>query len=371
MWTTRTVLRSKAFSARRCLVLLSLAFLSGCEKGGDSQEAGREITWPQVAIVADLSLTPLSTPAEPLLTNLKAMGFDTVLLDARTTPTSLLAQQIRAAKLQQLYTVIRTASPADDLSGRPGETIDLQHPDMVQADGWVLTLEHPGQLEYARALRMALQAANPNVALIADMAVDRAGVGQQTAMSLPGELFDIALHVDESAGILSRTARPGENPPVDLNETAADGLPRWHRTPLCEASVDQPCSNDVRLLAMAFMQSAAPVTDVIEGDYWHDVYASLIKLRKSVPWIREGKMQWYAAGAEADVLAYRLISASRQHILVAINVSDRHHELPLPFGFMSVSKVRLWASYDPEIRELVTSKPILLPARSAVVVVDD
>jgi hypothetical protein len=354
---------------------LILVALAGCERAAPPQGVAPDTPWPQSAIVADLSYRPSSNDAGPDFAAWKALGFDTVLLDPRSAPTPWLEQRIEAARAQQLRVVIQLDRPENAAPSRPDGDHALGDESLRLADGLLLTIRGDADLTAARALRDA----NPDTALIAQIPASRPA-GRSTGDALPTEVFDAVLIEDASTdllalldreGALSPTAFAERHPAATQGQADLDGLTRWIRLPHCGLAEDPPCNEDIRLLVMGFMQGPVPVTGVIEDSFWQEVYRSLIRLRTQSARLRAGKREWYAADDQAGVLAYRFTNDARHQLLVAINVSDNHHELPLPFGFMADSKVRLWASYDPAIREIVTSRPVMLPARSAVVVLYD
>ena len=378
MWAS-----SKPFAGSRyhaaLWMLVALALVAGCEQSGQQQEATRKAEWPRTAIVADLADRP---DTEQTLPGVKAAGFDTVLFDAGAEPNSSLQQRLDAAKQQQLHTLVRLEAAEADRLLTPRETTGLPGQQLPRADGLVLKLERPADLDMARQLRKALQQKRPGTMLIAQVASGNAAEGLPP--TTPGGLFDAVIHSDASADMLSLlgsedTLSPStfaarhqpSHQPGHQDITEDNRWTRWHYLSHCRPAHGRQCSEDLRLLVMGFTQAPVPVTGVIEGPFWQGIYRSLIQLRRDTPLIHEGKMEWYAVDDQAGVVAYRLTNDQQQHVLVAINVSDQHHELPLPFGFMADSKIRLWASYAPETRELVTSKPVALPARSAVVVIRD
>lgn len=353
-------------------VLASLFILQGCDSSENSNGAQRGDSWPQTAIVADLSDRDLSIIDDSILAGLKAIGFDTVLLDGHSAPAPTLKLWLDAAKGLKLRTVVQIGAPQDGA---------LEHTDiggLAQADGLVLTLRHDADLNYAQALRDMQKEQGSTQALIAHIVTASSGV-EAAARAATTALFDVVFNDVGGEDLLSQL---GPSPLLPTRESPStktehpSGKPRglgkraWLRIPHCQQPQDRPCSEDIRQLVLAFTQPPVPVTGIIDTPYWRDVYASLIQLRRENPLTREGDLEWYAPDAVDGVLAYRLSNDARQHIIVAINVSNEHHQLPLPSGFMAVSKIRLWASYDPKIREIVTSKPIVLPARSAVIVIE-
>lgn len=366
---------SKARWPCLCFTLLSLALLTllaGCDNGGQTSGAQQQPPWPEAAIVADLTQPSNAGTVEATLAKLKAAGFDTVLLDARVTSAALLQRWIEAAKRQQLRTVVQIGAPEDALPGKPDAPPDLDD-DIAGADGIVLTLRHAGDLNYARTLRSRFTDTDAATALIAHVAPTQDSGRPVSETALPGAVFDAVFSERDDERLLQDKTPPAATATSlqQQSDTAFDaGLPQWQRHLRCQADDHPRCSEDVRLLVMGFMRPPVPVAGFIEGAYWHDVYESLIRLRRENPWIREGELHWYAPDAADGVLAYRIFNDSGQHVIVALNVSDSHHELPLPPGFMAVSKIRIWTAYDPTVRELVTSKPVVLPARSAVVILD-
>lgn len=360
-------------------MITGLAFLYGCERNGTSQDPQPD-SWPQAAVVAELSHLPSLEAAEATLADLKDMGFDTVLVGARGMPRPLYEHWLDTAKAKHLRTVAWIDLPEAAGPASSGERLAVPDEHIRQVDGLIMTIEQPGDLSAARVLREALEESGSDTVLIADVRVPGSVDGPQPAMKLPTDVFDAVLLENPSRDVLSLLDWEDPMPPSvfadryqlgGAAEVQQQRLARWHRIPHCRTSDAQPCSEDLRLLVMGFMQAPAPVTGLIEGPFWRDIYASLIQLRRDTPLIKDGKMEWYAADDMAGVLAFRITNDRRQHVLVALNVSHNHHELPLPSGFMAVSKIKLWASYEPRIRELVTSKPVALPAGSVVVVVEN
>jgi hypothetical protein len=358
-----------SLAAALCAALLSLTILAGCSDDDAAQVPQSQHPWFATAVVADLSDGLDPDAARATLAGLAAIGFDTVMLDARSTPAGLLAQWIETAADAQLRTVLYVAE-AEKNDGLAG------------VDGIVVSIERPADWQAAKALTSRLRATNPAVLLIADIAPE-ASVAQGHADLPPTTaLFDAIITLDDTrlqpgdAGIQLSDSQPATpdaaTARTDDEETLpATGLPAWHRLAPCQASETPPCPGDVRRLVMGLLQASPVVTDVPDGPYWRDVHASLTQLREAYWLLLQTDRNWYASDTAAGVIAYRHSDEARDHLIVAINVSDTNRELPLPFGFMAVSKVRLWASYDPQVRELVTSRPISLPARSAVVVIQD
>jgi hypothetical protein len=343
--------------------------LAGCSEDDAEQGQQSERPWFKTAVVADMSdgLDPQS--AQATLAGLAEIGFDTVLLDARSAPAGLLAQWIETAGDAHLRTVVQVAT--------------TEEPDsLAGVDGIIVSIEQPAGWQAASALRSRLRAINPAILLIADIAPATSMAQGRTDLPTTAALFDAVITIEDTHlppgddgiqvpdSLLSApdAATTGSD---DEDAVPGVGLPAWRRLAQCQASETPPCPRDVRRLVTGLMQASPVVMGVPDEPYWREVVASLIELRQAHGSLLQTDRHWYASDTTAGVIAYRHSNDARDHLIVAINVSDANHELPLPFGFMAVSKVRLWASYDPQIRELVTSRPISLPARSAVVVTQD
>jgi hypothetical protein len=54
---------------------------------------------------------------------------------------------------------------------------------------------------------------------------------------------------------------------------------------------------------------------------------------------------------------------------IAFNFSFDTHELPLPFGFMASTKVRMWQSDATKIQTFVTSQALTIRPYTAVIVI--
>jgi hypothetical protein len=367
---------------RKAFLALSLAMLAvatGCEKAAQHQDDASASPWFEVATVADLTHVLATREPGATLAIIKDLGFDTVLLDIRSTPAARLKPWLDEAERQQMRQVVWVASPAYLPPAKTGNTA-APPSSVLHADAVIITVEHTADLDYARSLRAALDTAGSGAALIARPAAGKADKSVANDLSPPAGPFAAILSETGSLDSNSLTDWTADESPMrpsggaqsnDQGQAATSGLATWQRLSVCNRARNPECSEDIRRLTTGLMQPPVPVIEVLDGPYWHAAYRSLIQIRRDYPFLRSGTLEWYATDPDAGALAYRITNEERQHILVAINVSDQHLELPLPFGFMAVSKIKLWASYDPTVRELVTSKPVALPARSAVVVIRD
>ena len=96
---------------------------------------------------------------------------------------------------------------------------------------------------------------------------------------------------------------------------------------------------------------------------------SLSKLAQMYPAFHEGRTEIYAADNEKKLLAFSRIY-KKTRVFIAVNLSFETHEMPLPFGFMSSTKVLMWESDNIQIREFVTQSGIsILPYTSAIIIV--
>ena len=96
---------------------------------------------------------------------------------------------------------------------------------------------------------------------------------------------------------------------------------------------------------------------------------SLSKLAQMYPAFHQGRTEIYAAANEKKLLAFSRIY-KKTRVFIAVNLSFETHEMPLPFGFMSSTKVLMWESDNIQIREFVTQSGIsILPYTSAIIIV--
>ncbi|WP_100656252.1 glycoside hydrolase family 13 protein [Alteromonas flava] len=98
-------------------------------------------------------------------------------------------------------------------------------------------------------------------------------------------------------------------------------------------------------------------------------YQSLISLRNTHPVLVSGAIDYYAADDDKQLLAYARTNEEGARVYVAFNLSFDVQPMPLPLGFMQSTKVQLWQSDAPEIREFVTAQPIMLRPMTASIVI--
>ncbi|MEM0912286.1 MAG: DUF3459 domain-containing protein, partial [Pseudomonadota bacterium] len=126
-------------------------------------------------------------------------------------------------------------------------------------------------------------------------------------------------------------------------------------------------------LAFQFTQPGAPIIsvgDVVKSDKsLVTFYQSLIALRKSYPLLTDGKVSFYEMDDENNVLAYARENKDGERIYIAFNMSSKSLKMPTPLGFMSSTKVRVWQSNFPKLREFVTQGPITMRPLTATIMI--
>jgi hypothetical protein len=96
---------------------------------------------------------------------------------------------------------------------------------------------------------------------------------------------------------------------------------------------------------------------------------SLSELTLRYPAFQKGSIEIYAADNERSLFAFSR-TYKKTSVFIATNLSFETHEMPLPFGFMSSTKVVMWESDNIKIREFVTQSAIsILPFTSAIIIV--
>ena len=112
------------------------------------------------------------------------------------------------------------------------------------------------------------------------------------------------------------------------------------------------------------------ITDKVAFDAeLHAFYQSLTQLRAQNPVLVDGKTDYYHADDDNQVLAYARTNEAGERIYVAFNMDFKVQPMPLPLGFMADTKVKLWQSDAPDIREFVTQQPISMRPFTASVVI--
>jgi hypothetical protein len=102
---------------------------------------------------------------------------------------------------------------------------------------------------------------------------------------------------------------------------------------------------------------------------YKDYLKSLSKLTQMYPAFHKGRTEIYAADNETKLLAFSRIYKNTR-VFIAVNLSFETHEIPLPFGFMSSTKVLMWESDNIQLREFVTQSAITIsPYTSAIIIV--
>jgi hypothetical protein len=95
---------------------------------------------------------------------------------------------------------------------------------------------------------------------------------------------------------------------------------------------------------------------------------SLQALAQTFDVFEYGELRIYEANDDLGLLAYQR-SWKNTRAFVAFNFSFDNHELPLPFGFMASTKVRMWQSDAPEIQSFVTSQALTIRPYTAVIII--
>jgi len=95
----------------------------------------------------------------------------------------------------------------------------------------------------------------------------------------------------------------------------------------------------------------------------------LVELRREYEVFNQGTLNIYATDQVSQLLAYEL-RRDDNRAYVIFNFSYDVHTIPLPFGFMSSTKIKLWQSDNPTIREFVTRSQLSIrPFSSAIIIV--
>jgi len=94
---------------------------------------------------------------------------------------------------------------------------------------------------------------------------------------------------------------------------------------------------------------------------------SLTNFVKSSDTFQLGVLSVYAQLEQQHVFAYRL-RHKNDNAYVVFNFSYDTHEVPLPFGFMASTKVRVWRTDDMQVREFVTRHALSIRPFTAMVI---
>ncbi len=98
-------------------------------------------------------------------------------------------------------------------------------------------------------------------------------------------------------------------------------------------------------------------------------YQSLIEIRNTYPVLHKGEISYYESDDETSIVAYAREGKDGERIYIAFNMSSKSQDMPLPLGFMSSTKVRVWQSSFPKMREFVMQGSIRMPSLSATIVI--
>lgn len=95
---------------------------------------------------------------------------------------------------------------------------------------------------------------------------------------------------------------------------------------------------------------------------------SLVTLSESFDIFTVGDIKIYEADNTTSLFAYQR-SKGNMRAFIAFNFSFDTHELPLPFGFMTSTKVSMWQSDSPQLRTFVTSHTLSIRPFTAVILI--
>jgi hypothetical protein len=105
------------------------------------------------------------------------------------------------------------------------------------------------------------------------------------------------------------------------------------------------------------------------NEKYKNYIASLSELALRYPAFHKGSIEIYEADNERRLFAFSR-TYKKTRVFIATNLSFETHEMPLPFGFMSSTKVVMWESDNTNIREFVTQSAIaILPFTTAIIIV--
>jgi hypothetical protein len=96
--------------------------------------------------------------------------------------------------------------------------------------------------------------------------------------------------------------------------------------------------------------------------------ASLKALDEYIAVFRHGEIDIYEANNDSSLFAYKRTKGNTR-AFIAFNFSFDTQELPLPFGFMTSTKVSMWQSDAPELRTFVTSQALSIRPFTAVILI--
>jgi len=169
----------------------------------------------------------------------------------------------------------------------------------------------------------------------------------------------------------SKTNNSQKQTNIDLGSRAINNIQALSQSKAIPAKIDL-MTTDLGLLMthqMTFYGElfAVEQAQITQFDRLQAIVNSLDQVLRAYPVFSYGKTQVYAADDEYKLLAYQR-SLNRTRAFIAFNHDFETHEMPLPFGFMASSKVKVWRSDQTEIVEFVTTGPLSIQAKTAVIV---
>ncbi|WP_395340283.1 hypothetical protein PN836_016520 [Ningiella sp. W23] len=113
--------------------------------------------------------------------------------------------------------------------------------------------------------------------------------------------------------------------------------------------------------------SRPPLNDIASSGALEEHMQSLLKLIQKYPVLKDAAIEVYAADSQNKLIAYSM-RLNKARAYIAFNHSFDIHQMPLPFGFMTSTKVTLWRSSDTDVESYVTSSPIQIAPFEYVIV---
>ncbi|MFQ3208082.1 MAG: glycosidase [Glaciecola sp.] len=104
------------------------------------------------------------------------------------------------------------------------------------------------------------------------------------------------------------------------------------------------------------------------NEKYKNYIASLSELALRYPTFHKGSIEIYAADNERRLFAFSRVYKNTR-VFIAINLSFETHEIPLPFDFMSSTKVLMWESDNIQLREFVTQSAISIASYTSAIMI--
>jgi|GEM_PF-1467090 len=105
-----------------------------------------------------------------------------------------------------------------------------------------------------------------------------------------------------------------------------------------------------------------------QNETWSQYIDSLIALGDEFDVFKQGEIDIYTASEEFSLFAYQR-TLGNTRAFVAFNFSFDTVEVPLPFGFMTSTKITMWQSDSPKATTFVTSQALMIRPYTAVIII--